>query len=183
MAKEKNNQLSVSMTYGLMLGLALVVYTLILYVTDLLITKNFAIGLVNYVIIIAGIILGTKKLREVQNGTISYGQALGTGVMVSLFSSLLVGIFSYLLYSVIDPDLINQTLALMEERFVSQGKLSEDQIEMILERASEGMTPMRMVIGSVFTFTFLGFIFSLITSAFLKKEASIFDESKLAEEE
>src|SRR6056297_368993 len=98
-----NPFIKMTMTYGLITGLVLIIYTLILYMTNNLLDQNFILGILNYVILIAGIIYGTKSYRDQYlNGYISYGKSLGTGVLISVFAGVIMGIFTYLLYEVID---------------------------------------------------------------------------------
>jgi len=52
---------------------------------------------------------------------------------------------------------------------------SPDQVEAMTEMQARFRTPFMMLIGSIFTYSLLGLIFSLVTSAFLKKEKPMFN--------
>ena len=164
------------MTYGLITGLALIVYTLLLYATDNLIKQNFFLGILNYLILIAGIFIGTRSYRDqFLGGYITYGKALGYGVVISVFTGAVIGIFTYLLYGVIDPGLLEQSIKVFEEQMLNQG-MSPDQVETISEMQKQFRSPFMMLISAVFNYALMGLIFSLITSAFLKKNKPIFDQ-------
>ena len=174
--KQENTYLKSTMTYGLITGLVLVVYTLLLYATDNLIKQNFFLGILNYIILIAGIVMGTRSYRDqFLGGYISYSKALGYGVVISVFTGVIIGIFMYLLYGLIDPGLLEQSMKVIEEQMLNQG-MSPNQVETISEMQRDFRSPFMMLISSVFSYALLGLIFSLITSAFLKKDKPIFDQ-------
>jgi sulfite exporter TauE/SafE len=174
--RQDNTFLKSTMTFGLITGLILVVYTLILYATNNILKPNFALNLINYIILIAGIYLGTRSFRDqFAGGYITYGKALGYGVVMSIFTGVVVGIFTYLLYAVIDPGLMEESIKLIEEEMLNQG-MTADQVETISEMQKKIRSPFMMLLGSVLNYALLGLIFSLITSAFLKKQKPIFDQ-------
>jgi len=174
--KQENTYLKSTMTYGLVTGLVLIVYTLLLYSTNNLIDQNFFLGIINYLILIGGIVIGTRSYRDqFLEGYISYSKALGYGVVISVFTGIIVGIFTYLLYAVIDPGLLEQSMKIFEEEMLNQG-MSPDQVETFTEMQRKIRSPFMMLISSVLSYALLGFIFSLITSAFLKKDKPIFDQ-------
>ena len=171
----ENTFLRSTMTIGLITGLALIIYTLLLYATNNLLNQNFALGVINYIILIAGIIIGTRSYRDQSlSGYITYGKALGYGVVLCVFTGIVVGIFTYLLYEVIDPSLMEQNMKVIQEEMLNRG-ISPDQVEAMTEMQARFRTPFMMLIGSIFTYSLLGLIFSLVTSAFLKKEKPMFN--------
>ena len=158
-----------SINYGLITGLATIIYSIILYIMNL--TFNRSLGLLSILILLIGIIYGTKVFRDKnQGGFITYGQALVSGVIIALIVAILGGIFTYILNVFIDPDLTEKGLQFMEEQLVKKERFSDDQIEMIIERARERTNPIKSAFWSMLGTTVIGFILSLITSAFLKKE-------------
>jgi len=171
----ENTFLKSTMTIGLITGLTLIIYTLLLYATNNLLNQNFALSMINYIILIAGIIIGTRSYRDQSlGGYITYGKALGYGVVLCVFTGIVVGIFTYLLYEVIDPSLMEQNMKVIQEEMLNQG-MSAEQVETMTEMQARFRTPFMMLIGSIFTYSLLGLIFSLITSAFLKKEKPMFN--------
>lgn len=172
----ENTLLRSTMTMGLITGLALIIYTLLLYATNNLLKQNFALGVVNYIILIAGIVIGTRSYRDqAMGGYITYGKALGYGVVLCVFTGIVVGIFTYLLYEVIDPSLMEQNMKVIQEEMLNRG-MSAEQVETMTEMQARFRTPFMMLIGSIFTYSLLGLIFSLVTSAFLKKDKPMFND-------
>ncbi len=54
------------------------------------------------------------------HGYITYGQAVGAGVVIFLYYSIIMAIFTYILYAVIDPELTAKQLAFTEEMMVKK---------------------------------------------------------------
>jgi hypothetical protein len=167
----KPSMFQTTLIWGLITGLATVIYSLILYFLDL--SLNKAAGYLSYVIIIGGIFLGSKAYRDQSlGGFISYGKALGTGVLISLFTSILFVVYTILLYTVIDPELVNKTIEMSQLQLEERG-MNADQIEKGMEITKNFFVPLAAV-SVFFAFVFFGFIFSLITSAIVKKDGDAF---------
>ncbi|MFO8234561.1 MAG: DUF4199 domain-containing protein [Bacteroidales bacterium] len=174
--KKENLFLKLTMTYGLITGLVLIVYTLLLYISNNLLEQNFILGVLNYIILVAGIIIGTKSYRDQYlGGYISYGKSLGTGVLISVFAGVVMGIFTYLLYAVIDPQLLDESIKIVQEEMLNKG-VPEGQIEMMTEIQQKFQSPAVMMFSSIFSHGFMGLIFSLITSIFTKRDQPIFNQ-------
>lgn len=156
---------------AMMTGLAVIAITLIGYMLDL--TTNKLFGILGFVVLLVGIVLGTKQVREnVLKGSITYGKAFVSGLLISVFAGVIVGIFSFILYKFIDPTLFDKILAIQEEAYLNAG-MSEDQVEMTIEMARKMMSPVMTMISSIFGYALIGGIISLITSAILKRENAI----------
>jgi len=176
MEEEKNSGFTKQcMFYGALIGIVLVLFTFTTYITGL--STNRGVGFAQWIILIAAIFFSQKRYRdESLKGYISYGKSLGFGTFTIFFASLITGVFTYLLYAVIDPSLINKILQISEESMVAQG-MPDEQIDMALEMTKKFTTPLFMTFSTVFGLTFLGFIFSLITSIFIKKKDNSFDSN------
>lgn len=159
-------------TYGLYIGLALVLLLTIDYVFKLY-GQNTFLGLLNYVVIIGGIVYFTIMYRDkVLGGYISYGQSLAFGILLVIFASVVSSIFSFLL-NIIDPLYVEKQLEMMADKMMQMG-LSEDQIEQSMKISRIMRNPIITLLVSVFGGALTGTIFSLVTSIFTKKQKSIF---------
>lgn len=150
----------------------LIAYSLVLYMLDA--NESSAAQWVSYGFIAAGIYLATKSKRDNSNGLLSYGQGLGTGVGVAFFASILVAFYTYVFFGFIDPDMLEEMLLRTEDEMYNQG-LPDDQVEMAMEMTRKFMMPGPMAAMVVLSYTFVGFLISLVTSAILKKEGTPFD--------
>jgi hypothetical protein len=157
-----------SLTYGLYLGIALIIASVIVYLSGNVFAKWSQ--WVTYIVMIIGIVTAQLNYRKKAGGIMSYGQALGLGVLTAFFASILLAMYSYVLYELIDPSLKNQIVLKMEEQLVTQGNLPEEQISLITKMISTlYKSPIREIIA-VFNGTFTGLILSLITSIFTQKK-------------
>jgi len=166
-----------AMVYGLYLALVLTLFSVILYVSGLIL--NTKVGYVSIVLTIAGIVIAQINYRNRElNGVISYGQAVGFGVAIMLFAGIVTALYTIVLYTFIDPSLIDQMKAVQEEAMLGKG-MSEDQIEAAMSMTSKMMTPAWMSIVGLFGSVFSGTIISLLTSIFVKKQPNedAFDEA------
>ena len=171
-----NTYLKSAMTYGLITGVILVIYTLLLYITDNMVSQNTFLSLLQWVILAGGLYYGIKTYRDqYSEGYITYGRSVGLGVLISVFVGVILGVFTYLLYAVIDPGLLEKSMKLAQEELLNSG-MSEEQVESATEMQRALNSPILMLFSSVLSFAFFGTIISLVVSIFTKNEKPIFNQ-------
>ncbi|MDX1286203.1 MAG: DUF4199 domain-containing protein [Draconibacterium sp.] len=156
-----------SLMTGIYLGVVLILVSVVLYVAGLSFA-NWA-QYVSYPILIAGAIWAQVNFKKELGGEMTYGQALGVGLMAIIFASVLSGIYTYILFAIIDPSLQEQALLVAEQKLVEQGRLSQEQIDAALGMQAKFMKPPIMAVMAVVGGAFIGLIISLITAIFTKK--------------
>jgi hypothetical protein len=155
---------------GLAMGLIAVVYSLVIYFLDL--TFNTYQGYIFYVIQVVMLYIFVKSYRENYNHRyITYGQAVGSGVVISIYSAIISAIFVYILYAVIDPGLVNKQLAFIEETMIKQG-LPQASIDAALKIQKKVIQPAILAPISIFGGILWGTILSLIVAIFVRKEGN-----------
>ena len=159
------------MNWGGILGLALIGISLVLYLLDM--TEASWAQWVSYAVIAALIYLGTKAKRADQDGVLSYGQGLGTGVGIAFFASIMVAFYTFVFFSFIDPDMLEELILRTEDQMYDQG-LPDDQVEMAMSMTKKFMQPGPMAAMVVLSYTFVGFLISLIIAGILKKDGDPF---------
>jgi hypothetical protein len=176
----ENTQPSMSksaLNFGAKLGLVLMIISLINYVFNLYEASTAVstiISLLSMAILAGGIYVGTKSFRDGLNeGTITYGKALGYGTLIALFAGIITSAFAFVYLGFIDDSFLQYTLTTQEDQMYEQG-LPEEQIEMRMKMTKMFMKPGAFALMGILTNTFLGFIISLITAAILKKEPKEF---------
>ncbi len=157
-----------SLMSGIYLGIVMILVSVVFYVTGNPFSK--AAQWIGYVVMIAGIVMAQLFYRKTLGGTMTYGQALGVGILTMVFASLLTSIYTFLLYQVIDPSLQEQLRLFTEEQIVKRGDVPEEQLEMAMNMATKFQTPVMMLVMGIFGGTFMGLIVSLITSIFTQKK-------------
>lgn len=159
------------MNWGGILGLALIAYSLALYLLGM--NESQPAQWLSYVIIGTLIFFGTKAKRENQNGVISYGQGLGTGVGIAFFGSIMVAFYTFVFFKFIDAEMLEELILRAEDQLYDQG-MPDDQVEIAMQYTRKFMAPVPMAAMVVLSYTFVGFIISLITAAILKQEGDPF---------
>ncbi len=169
-------QTKLAMTYGAYYGLSGSVVFLLFYFmgTDIQSSVPQWIG---YLIMILFIILGIKSYRDEDlGGYISYGKSLGTGILIATFGGIITGAFTILFFTTIAPDMLEKLVAASQEKMMEQG-MDEKSMEMAQEFTRKFMTPEWMFLLSIIGSAFMGFLFSLIISVFMKKDQGPFQSN------
>ena len=175
MNKEQPSKMKSALNFGAILGLILMVLSLVTYVFEMY--ENQAFGYLSWVVIIAGIVIGIRKYRDgVLGGFISYSNALGYGVLITLFASIIVSFANYVYLGFIDTSFIDYTLEQTEIQMIEQGQ-PEEAIEMAMAWTSKMVSPRGIFIMGILGTTFMGFIVSLIAAAFLKNDPDSFENA------
>jgi hypothetical protein len=168
--EEKVNPWKANLTNGLILGLVGIVYSLLLYFLNQTVNKSLGYPL----LIVLGVVLFylVKSYRDnFKHGMLTYGEALGAGVITFFYYSLIMAVFTYILYAIIDPGLIDKSLALVEEMLQKKG-MPQASIDTGLSMQKKFMTPAFMAPVSIIGNMFWGLLISLIVAAFVKKEGN-----------
>ena len=167
--EEENEQVSVKdivVKWGLILGIISIVLFLGIYFAGLLAESWPA--WVSAVVSAAIIYLAHKEFKEQGDGYMSYGKGLGIGTLVSVVSSIISAVFSYVYMKFINADYTTEMLDIQRYKMEDQGQ-SEEQIEMAMGMVEKFMSPKGMLGMGLFMGILFGFIISLIVSAITKK--------------
>ena len=149
----------IALKYGLISGLIGIVYFVIINLIDQ--GMNQSLSSVGFLILAVIIYLAHKAFKDEGDSHMSYGQGLGVGTLLSLVSSTIIGIFTFIYVSYINPEYIQQVLDLKRGDMEDQG-LGDAQSMAIEKMVS---SPVIMSIMGILTTVFVGFIISLIVSA------------------
>ncbi|WP_438481858.1 DUF4199 domain-containing protein [Oleiharenicola lentus] len=162
-------------TYALILTICGAVMRLALYFTGFE-TEKLATGQYfqwfGFIIMFVVLWLGISAVRdETPEKGMSYGRALGTGVLISLISGVLSGIYNFLHLKFINTQFADYQMAIVRTQWEKAG-MGEAQMEQ-----AEGFTRMMMgpVVQAIFTpilVVIFGLIVSLIIAAFVKRPAT-----------
>jgi hypothetical protein len=153
---------------GLIMGLIAIAYTLVIYFLNLIF--NAFQGYIFYVIQIVVLFILIKSYREnCKHGFITYGQAVASGVVISIYTAVIYAVLVYILYAFIDTDLVNKQLAFIEETLIKRG-LPQSFIDSGLEIQKKFLQPNVYALTRLFSYFFGGTIITLIVSIFIKKE-------------
>ena len=167
MEEKKRSMAPNALNFGLMTGAAIIIYSLLLYITNLYMTD--ALGYIGYIILLGGMFWGTLEFRKkTETGFIAYGQAFSSCFLIGIIAGVLVSVYMFIFAQYIHPGFVGEVLE--KTRIKLQEKnMTEDQIDAALEWTRKFTTPMMMLIFGFLAYAVFSAILGLIAAIFLKK--------------
>jgi hypothetical protein len=170
MEEQSNSVNHMAMSYGLYMGLALILNSVVFYVMGSPFSTTS--GYIAYAIVIAGLAMSMRTYKENNSEAgVSYSRALGLGTLQSLYASLILAFFTFVLFTLVDKTLIDKFLSFLEEQLVRSGT-AESQADTVMAMYKKVMTPLVYSLVQIFSVTLYGFLFSLILAIFFKKQST-----------
>lgn len=169
MEKQKSTQLMLN--FGILQGLIITVYSVILYAID----KQFEAGYISLffsLLLSVGIlVLAYKQFKNANEGFMSLGEAIKTGLGISVIAGVVSVIYQVIYQKFIDPGYLDRLLAFQKEQMIeSNPDMTQEQMNMALGMAEKfsglGFSIAIILISSLF----FGLILSLIVGAIMKKD-------------
>ena len=168
--EEKVSVWKANLTNGLILGLIGIVYSLVVYFFDL--TLNQVQGYLFLVVLLVALYFLVKSYRDhYLHGQMTYGQAVGAGIVIFFYYSIITAIFTYILFAFIDPGLIDKQLAMTEEMLQKRG-LPQEAMDAALKVQEKMIKPGIIAPLSILSNMLYGLIMSLIIGIFVKNEGN-----------
>ncbi|MDY8137231.1 DUF4199 domain-containing protein [Aquimarina sp. 2201CG5-10] len=161
--------------YGVILGIVLIIYDIILYITGNSINKNWIKPIIELTILTSIIIYGIYVFKSRNQGFLKLGQALKIGIGIALIGGLVPFIWNFLLLNVIDPDLPNQILQAKPERLLSSdSKISQEQMDKSIEITKTFSSSYMLTVFLTVSNLFFGSLISLFAGAIMQRKKDVF---------
>ena len=159
-----------ALRYGLIYGIILVVFAIMLYTMDMHYQNSTLSTVVNILIGVGGILWGMLAYKKDNGGFISLSQSLKVGVAVALVGSLVGIIYGVVLTEFIDPTTMDKALEFQKQQMLSQNpEMSVEQANQFVDMQKKFSSPLiRSAFGLLFGI-FFGFIVALISGLVIKK--------------
>lgn len=164
------NQVSsknIIINYGLYLGVISTIIHLIMFATGSLLEFQWIQGIASFIVMIAFIVLGIKKFKEVNEGFISWGQGVKIGMGITMISAVIAVIYTLLFVNIIDPTFQQQAMEIQQQAWLDAG-FTENQIDTFTESAKKFQTPINISAMILAISAFFGFIIAAIAAAIMK---------------
>jgi uncharacterized membrane protein YczE len=171
---ETNSKQLVTQTgvkFGIISSVATIAYSTIINVTGN--QGNQALGWVNFIIFIAVLVFANKSFKEANKGLMSFGEGFKIGAFISLISTFLSSIYTYVYIKFIDEDFF-VPIKEMQEKELAKNGMSDEQLEQTMEMVSKFMTPEIITGTAALTGVIGGLIVAAIVAAIMKKENTQF---------
>jgi hypothetical protein len=177
-----------TMTYGAILGVVIGMYSLVLFTFNIMPIGFIQIALAILIIITycIGIYLSTKKIRNIVfKGNLTYRLGLLIGTLVTLFAAIISEFYIYIQNTLLEPDYMTRFMIAQIAWLKSlHEKIPDIRIENLIHDINEAIKyydSLSAFFQSISSITIFGFAFSLIISAFLKKETSHFEDGQFTQ--
>ena len=164
---------SIATNYGLYLGIALALLTVLSYAIDLSLMTNMWYGIFILLVVIIFGIISVAKTKQVQNGFASFKQAFSSYFLTVVIGLIISTFVSYLLFNFIDTEAaatikeltIEKTVELLES-FNTPSDVIAQSIEQIESQNQYSIgNILKSLAGSLVLFSIIG----LLVAAALKK--------------
>ncbi len=167
MEKKNTSVIYNGLIWGLIIGFASIIYNVILYMLDQ--NLNQALGYVGILITLVLLILGIRSFRDIRGGVLPFGPAFTFGIVAVVVSGVIGTIYGYILWTVIDPDILTKMQELQMEKMLERG-LPEEAVNQAMNMTSRFMKPGLMAAMGLAGSLFFGAIISLIVAAIFKRD-------------
>ncbi len=170
MEKKNTSVFYNALIWGLIIGFAGIIYAVILYMLDQNLNQNLSYAGILISLIL--LILGTRSFRDaVRDGVLPFGPAFSFGLVAMIISSVIGIIYAYLLWTVIDPDILDRMREIQMEKIMDRG-VPEEAIDQVMKTTAKFMKPGIMAIMGFISSVFFGAILAIIVAAIFKRDES-----------
>ncbi len=159
---------------GAWMGLSLAAFSYLRYLMGMM--QSSAAELFSWAIYGAFVYYTIKLYRDrYLGGFIGYGKALWAGTRTGLWAGIVLGAYLFIFLKFIDPAYMDELIATAQEAYLQSG-MSAAQVENLDDVIRMSTSPTVMIISGTLSVGFGAFIFSLVISAFMKKEGDPFQQ-------
>ena len=170
------NFLSITLRNGILLGLASVAFTVLLYITDLLYTDSTLLAvitwLINIAISVVFIVMAVEQYKKANEGFLSIGEAIKVGVLVAVIAGVIGAIYQVIYATIIDPDYYDKVVEVaMKKMSGITSNFTEEQMEEFQDKMYANKPSIVSSFSTSVIFSAIGgLIISAIVGAVKKKE-------------
>jgi len=175
-------KISISLTCGLVAGLAMILLTTVLYLSGV----NAYLGpaaYLGYAILLTMAIVAPLREKKDGGGYLEFRDALKAAFLVFVIALALQTLFTWVLMNYIDPafrQVVEQAIMEKMEKFMLRMNLSQDKIDEALakDRGANQFSLSKSMIGLCVSYIVF-FLVSLVIAAIVKKKKPAFSEADL----
>ncbi len=161
---------SIMLNYGLLLGLVSIITALVNYVFGDIYQPHWSLMVASIAITTIIIVLGLKKVKEMNSGFLSVSEAIKTGLGISLISALIYIVYLMVFYNFIEPDYFTNMTQVQEQVILeTYPNLTDEQLEGAKKNAAMFANTGVNLTLTIIVSLFFGLIISLIAGLVMKK--------------
>lgn len=156
--------------YGLFDGATAIVWTMLMYVTELNRSdSSWIFNLVSLAILITFMALCINQIKSEQGGYISFGNAFKSAFIVGLIGGLIGSVFMLVYVKYIDTGFIPFMMHKQELKFEEKG-MDQEAIDNAMAMTGKMMSPLWFFIWGIAGSLFVSAILALIMAGIMKKQ-------------
>ncbi|MFT5714958.1 MAG: hypothetical protein ACI9WT_001528 [Flavobacterium sp.] len=162
--------------YGVLFGVIMILEFVIMYTIGMRSLVETSAGLIvniaNYLILpLVFIYLGCINYKKnLNNGFISFGEALKVGVSITFIAALIYALFN-IAFNYIYPEFINEMISINQDNMIKRNpNITNKEMEMGIAMTKKFMNPLIVLPVTLAMYSFFGLIYSLIVGAIVKNE-------------
>lgn len=156
--------------YGIILGIILIIIAVIMYVTGMQLNGVQWPMYIYYIIFPVVIFYAIGQYKKAQGNVLSLGDAIKTGLAVTIISALVYAAYNLLFNYVIDPGFMKEAVKAELDRMLESGKMTEDMIEKTAKIREIFTNPFVGTTIWIALSALFGLIYSLIAGLIMKRE-------------
>jgi CDP-diglyceride synthetase len=169
--QEVNQSKPIAVKFGIICGIVSILYATIINITGN--QANKTLSWFGLVIIVTTLVFAFRTFKNSNNGFMTLKEGFGIGAIISIISTLLSVIYTYIYTKFIDPDYFEVIKELQQDELAKQG-IPDEQIEQSMKIIEKFMTPEIISVTALVTSIIGGLIISVIVAAIMKKESTQF---------
>lgn len=161
----------VMLNYGLYLGLASIVLSVILYVLNMHLEQSLFQTIGGLLIIGAIVVLGISEFKKRNGNVLSLGQALKIGLGIAAVGALIGIVYTFIFMYFIEPDFMNQMGEIQREAMLEKNpNMTQAQIDNAEKMMKTFSSPWMIAIFQMISTLFIAFIVALIGGLVMKND-------------
>jgi len=170
MEEKQRSILSNGLFYGMITGVAMIIFSLIMFLLDLYLNK--AVSWISYLFLAGGMFYGTFEYRKKSTtGFMTYGKAFTSCFWIGLFAGIVASVYMFVFAQFIHPGLVQELLDQIRTNMATTNpNMSDEQIEQAVAITAKFMSPAMMTFWGLVVYAVSSAIIGLILAIFLKKE-------------
>ena len=162
--------------FGILFGVIMVLEFVIMYIIGMKSLVGTSVGMIvnvtNYLILpFLFIFIGCNNYKKnINNGFISIGECLKTGVSITFIAALIYAVFS-IVFNSIFPEFMDEMLSISKSEMIkTTPNITSEQLELGLGMIKKFMNPFIVFPATLAMYSFFGLIYSLIVGLIVKNE-------------
>ncbi|WP_457611335.1 DUF4199 domain-containing protein [Lutibacter sp.] len=160
----------IMLNYGLMLGLTSILINVVIFAIGKTYEPHWSVGILGFIVMIILLVLGIKKVKEINGGYLSLGEALKTGLGIALVSALISVIYTLIFTNYIEPEYFTRMAEVQQQKMLeAYPNFTDEQLEASMAMAQKMSGPFVTSAMTIIGSLFFGFIIALIGGLIMKK--------------